>query len=302
MQPGEAVVGSADELIERHQEAGAFVQVEGLKIFYRRAGSEDGVPLVLTHGIPRSSFLYRKMIPILSERHPVRAWDLYGFGLSDKPQDKWRYYFPEFEKFLGRFIDALGIDRAHLVCHDVGGPFTIGYAVRNQDRVATLTILDTIIFLKDFRIPGPVLASILIPLFLQRTTMSDDSFGEMILRYMQRKALKNPHALEGPEGETFKELLTRNNGRITLARTLKSYRVVLPYLRSIQRALAGFRRPTLILWGKHDPFCILPQAYRFGKTIPDSEVHVISSASHFLQEDAPEETSKIILDFIDRKV
>ena len=80
-------VMNGDELIERHREGGSFAEVDGLKIFYRCAGPENGIPLVLTHGIPRSSFLYRMMIPILAQHYPVRAWDLYGFGLSDKPKD-----------------------------------------------------------------------------------------------------------------------------------------------------------------------------------------------------------------------
>lgn len=288
---------SAEQIIEEHKSGGDFVEVEGLKIFYRRAGQGD-LPLVLTHGIPRSSFLYRRMIPLLAERHPVRSWDLYGFGLSDKPQDKKRYYFPEFERFLGKFLDALGIERAHLICHDVGGPFTIGWAVRNPDRVASLTILNTTVFLKDFHIPGPVLASILAPMALQRTFMSDDNFGDMILRYMQRKALQNPEALSGAEGQAWKELISREDGRLTLARTLKAYRVVPPYLRGIQRALPGFKRPVLVLWGKHDPFCTLPTACRFVRLIPDSRVQIISEASHFLQEDAPDAASRIILEFI----
>jgi len=291
---------NSEELIEQHQTAGDFVQVDGLRVFFRKAGPEPGLPLVLTHGIPRSSFLYRKMIPILAEHHPVRAWDLYGFGLSDKPQDRARYSFPQFERFFGKFMDALGIERAHLVCHDVGGPFTIGYAVRNPERVATLTILNTTVFFKDFKIPRPVLASILVPMSLQRRAMADDQFGDMILRFMQRKALKHPEALSGAEGEAWKRLLTREEGRLTLARTLKSYRVVGPYLRGIRRALPGFKRPTLILWGKHDPFCTAPTACRFLRLIPGSELSMIDQASHFLQEDAPEETSKIILDFINR--
>jgi len=194
----------------------------------------------------------------------------------------------------------MGIEKAHLICHDVDGPFTIGYAVRNPSRVATLTILNTTVFLKDFHIPGPVLASILVPLALQRVGMSDQSFGDMILAYMQRKALKNPDRLEGAEGQAWKELLTREDGRLTLARTLKAYRTVPPYLRGLQRGLRTFERPTLILWGKHDPFCTLPTAARFMALVEGSELRVISSASHFLQEDAPEETAEIILDFIKR--
>lgn len=289
---------STAEVIENHRRGGKFIEVEGLNIFYRTAGPKEGIPLVMTHGIPRSSFLYRKMIPILAERHPVVAWDLYGFGLSDKPQDPRRYYFPEFERFLLKFLDALAIKRAHIICHDVGGPFTIGFAVRNQDRVETLTILNTTVFLKDFHIPGPVLASILAPLVLQRTIMSDQAFGDMILGYIQKNALKNPEALCGAEGEAWKELISREDGRMTLVRTLKAYRVVYPYLRGIQRALPGFKRPTLILWGKLDPFCKAATACRFMRLIPGSEVRMIDQASHFLQEDAPEETSAMIQDFI----
>jgi pimeloyl-ACP methyl ester carboxylesterase len=292
---------SVEEVIEAHRQGGEYIEIEGLRIFYRRGGPEKGIPLVLTHGIPRSSFLYRGMIPILAEHHPVIAWDLYGFGLSDKPQDRKRYRFPEFERFLGKFIDALGIERAHLVCHDVGGPFTIGYAVHNPQRVATLTVLDTTIFLRDFRIPGPVLLSILTPLAVQRVLPTGGPLSGIMLRYMQWKALYDPEALSGPEGEAWIELISREDGMVTLARTLKSYRVVLPYLLHLQQELRRFDPPTLVLWGKHDPFCTLPTAARFMQRIPDSELQVISDAAHFIQEDAPGETSERILDFIQRR-
>jgi haloalkane dehalogenase len=286
--------------LEAHKAGGEFVTVDGLNIFFRRAGSGDATPLVLTHGIPRSSFLYRKMVPILGESRPVRAWDLYGFGLSEKPRDPSRYYFPKFEEFFGRFLDKLGIERAHLVCHDVGGPFTIGWAVHNPHRVASLTIMNTTVYLSGFWIPGPVLASILLPYRLQEKVMSDAQFADMILRYIQRKALKNPEALAGEEGEAFKELLTRDGGRWSLARTLKAYRVVLPYLLGLQKALTRFTRPTMVLWGKYDPFCTMPIAGRFARSVPEADIRVVSHASHFLQEDQPEETSRIILDFIMR--
>jgi len=289
---------SAQRIIDGHKSAGEFVKVEGLDIFYRKAG-EGAPPLVLTHGIPRSSFLYRKMIPLLAEKRAVRAWDLYGFGLSDKPRDRKRYYFPEFERFFGKFLDALDIEKAHLVCHDVGGPFTIGWAVRNPRRVASLTIMNTTVYLKGFHIPGPVLASILVPMALQRVFMSDRSFGEMILNYIKRKALRNADALAGAEGEAWKELMTRNDGRLALARTLKSYRVVTPYLLEIQRRLKSYERSVLILWGKHDPFCTEPIAQRFAREIPGARLQVIEQASHFLQEDAPEAASRAILDFIE---
>ncbi len=292
---------SVDKMIEQHHQEGTFAQIDGLRIFYRKAGSGKGIPLVLTHGVPRSSFLYRKMIPILAEDHPVRALDLYGFGLSDKPRDRHKYSFSKFEEFLAKFIDQLGIEKFHLICHDVGGPFSIGYAVRNPERVKTLTILNTTIFLKDHQIPRLVLFSIFLPLALHRLVMSDDRFCNAILKTMRGQALKNPKALNSQESVVWKYLLSRNNGRLSFTRTVKAYRSALPYLMNIQKALPGFKRPTLVLWGRHDPFCTLPTARRFEQLIENCEVKIIDDASHFIQEDAPEEASKIILEFVNRK-
>lgn len=291
----------ARRVVEAHRAEGEYVEVQGLRVFYRHAGEKSGTPLVLTHGIPRSSFLYRKMIPILSRHHEVYAPDLYGFGLSDKPPEAGRYRFPRFERFLGDFLDCLGIRRSHLICHDVGGPFTIGYAIRNPDRVASLTISDTTVFFRGFRIPGPVLASIISPLPLQRRFARDPRFMDLMLAYMQRKALRDPDGLTGAEGEAWKELISRDGGLISLACTLKAYRLVLPYAFRIQRALRDFARPTLVLWGKHDPYCTLPVACEFVRRIPDSEIQVIYNAAHFIQEDAPEDAAWKILDFIKRK-
>lgn len=291
---------NSDEIIERHRAGGEYVSVDGLKIFYRKAGQGGGVPIVLTHGIPRSSFLYRRMIPLLAKQRPVRAWDLYGFGLSEKPTESRRYHFREFERVFGLFLDALNIERAHLVCHDVGGPFTIGYAMRNQSRVASLTILNTTVFVEDFRIPGPVLASILLPLSLHRAVMPDAQYADFLVRYIQKKAIKNPQSLSGEEAEAYKKLLLRDNGRLTFVRAIKAYRSIALYLRGIHKLLGSFRPPTFVLWGKHDPFCTLPTARAFRRAIPNAELDVIENAGHFLQEDAPEETAAMILDFIGR--
>jgi len=283
------------QIIAEHRKAGEFIQVEGLRIFHRKAGPTTGIPVVMTHGIPRSSFLYRKMIPILAQHHPVRAWDLYGFGLSEKPKDTKGYHYREFRDFFGKYLDALGIDRVHLVCHDVGGPFTIGWAAHNQERVASLTILDTTIFLKGYRIPAPVFALIVAPMSLQSMAVPDERFGDFILRYIQKRALYRPESLNGPEGNVFKELLLRDGGRVTLTKTLKGY--LRPH-ESIKARLSDFKSPTLIVWGRQDPFCTLPTAHRFKKVIPHARLHVIENASHFLQEDAPEEVSRLILDFL----
>src|SRR5262245_2832266 len=129
------------EAIEEHRAAGREFEAGGVRSFVREQG--DGAPVVLMHGIPVSSYLYRKVLPLLADRG-LRgvAFDLPGLGLADRPAD-FDYSWTGLGRWTGDAIDALGIDRCHLVLHDVGGPAGMEWAARNRDRVLTLTVLDT---------------------------------------------------------------------------------------------------------------------------------------------------------------
>src|SRR5262245_20736374 len=127
------------EAIERHRAAGREFEAGGVRSFVREEGKGD--PVVLMHGIPVSSFLYRKVLPLLADRS-LRgvAFDLPGPGLADRPDD-FDYSWSGLGRWLGAAIDALGIERCHLVLHDVGGPVGMEWAARNRERVNTLTVL-----------------------------------------------------------------------------------------------------------------------------------------------------------------
>src|SRR5215218_8403276 len=116
------------DAIERHRRAGREFEARGVRSFVREHG--DGEPVVLMHGIPVSSFLYRKVLPPLAERD-LRgvAFDLPGLGLAVKPDD-FDYSWSGLGRWTGHAIDALGIDRCHLVLHDVGGPVGLEWSLR----------------------------------------------------------------------------------------------------------------------------------------------------------------------------
>lgn len=286
--------------LDRHAAAGERVDVGGLTLFHRVAGPEDGVPAVLVHGLPHSSFLYRRVIPLLAGRRPVRAPDLPGFGLSDKPKDPAACSLPAFEAALGRYFDALKAPRLHLVCHDISGPPVASWAAKHPGRVASLAVLNTALTLRGFRLPGLVAAGIALPWALQRALLDDGACARLVWSYARRHAHARPEAFDGEDGEAFRSLFLRDGGRRTATWTVKSYWGAPAYLARTRAALAGFPRPTLLLWGARDPFCTPDAARRLAAVIPGSRLELVDGASHFLPEDAPDETARRLNAFWDR--
>lgn len=276
------------------------MDVGGLSLFHRVAGPKAGVPAVLVHGLPHSSFLYRGMIPALAARRPVRAPDLPGFGLSDKPADPARYSLPAFEKTLGRYLDALGFPRVHLVCHDISGPPGAAWAAQHPDRVASLTLLNTTLTLRGFRLPGLVAAGIALPWALQSALLDDAACARLVWAYARRHAHARPEACDGEDGEVFRRLFLRSDGRRTATWLVKSYWGAPTYLARARAALAGFSRPLLVLWGARDPFCTPGSARRLAALVPGSRLEFVDGASHFLPEDAPDEAVRRLTLFWER--
>ena len=120
-------------------------QVGPLRIHYTEAGPADAPPVLLIHGFPTSSHLWRNILPVLAKTHRAIAVDLPGYGLSDKPLDA-SYDFDFFADVLDGFVDALGIARTDLVVHDLGGPVGVYWALRRPERIQRLVLLNTLLY------------------------------------------------------------------------------------------------------------------------------------------------------------
>ena len=120
-----------------------FVQVKDLKLHYLEAG--EGEVLLLLHGWPTSSWLYRDLMPTLAENNRVIALDLPGFGQSDKRIED-SFSFNYYLRYIDGFLEALSIDKISLTVHDMGGPIGMLWSVRNQDRLQKLVLLNTLVF------------------------------------------------------------------------------------------------------------------------------------------------------------
>jgi haloalkane dehalogenase len=147
---------TVDEVIAAHRAAGRSFEAAGLTSFMRAEG--EGELIVLLHGLPSSSFLYRKVIGELAARgFAAMSFDLPGLGLADRPVG-FDFTFAGLGRFAVAAVDALGLERFHLVVHDAGGPVGFELAASAPDRVRSLTILNTVVAMDAVPFPMEVYA------------------------------------------------------------------------------------------------------------------------------------------------
>jgi haloalkane dehalogenase len=241
------VGSSAAEIIEQHRAAGREFEAGGVRSFVREQG--DGEPVVLVHGVPTCSYMWRKVLALLPERG-LRgvAFDLPGLGFAQRPE-QFDYSWGGLARWTGDAIDALGIERCHLVVHDIGGPIGCEWAVNNPERVISLTALNTMLEVADFRRPW------FMNLFVPR------GVGELWLRSMSRFAMVTLFSREGigdrsavtrDELGAYYGLLKREDRGRAFLRIMRGFELT----ESKQRMLVdGLReRPyrAQVVWGRDD--------------------------------------------------
>ena len=266
------------EAIEQHRRAGREFEAGGLRSFVREEG--DGETVVLMHGIPVSSFLYRKVLPLLAERG-LRgvAFDLPGLGLAAKP-GHFDYSWSGLGLWTGAAVDSLGIERCHLVLHDIGGPIGLDWALRDRDRILSLTVLDTLIDVAHFRrvwtmdlARPPVLG----PLWVA-TIRPPVARWLFYLQGIGDRASTPAH-----EVDAHIALLHRDGGGSSFRKIVRGFELTEERERFYMDGLREAGWPAAILWADRDP-ALGEDRRRVFEDVLGIEAKVIS-AKHFLQED-----------------
>jgi haloalkane dehalogenase len=266
------------DAIEAHRAAGREFKAGGVGSFVREEG--DGDPVVLMHGIPVSSYLYRKVLPLLAERG-LRgvAFDLPGLGLAEKPAG-FDYSWSGLGRWTGEAIDALGIERCHLVLHDIGGPIGLEWALRNRERIKTLTVLDTLIDVGHFRrvwsmdlarppLIGPFWVATIRPPVARW------------LFYLQ--GIADRSSTPAREVDAHIALLHRNGGGRSFRQIVRGFELTEERERFYVDGLRDANWPSTILWGERDP-ALGEDRRRVFEDVLGVEATVLP-AKHFLQED-----------------
>ena len=280
------------ELIEIHSAAGRRFEAGGVRSFVREQG--EGPDVVLLHGVPASSFLYRKVVPRLADQG-VRAiaFDFPGLGLADRPE-RFDYSWSGLARWLGEAIDALELDRFHLVVHDIGGPIGCEWAVRNPSRLLSLTALNTDLGPADFRPPWvmrPFRVRGLGELWLRATP------SWLYAALFRQQALGDRSAMSTAEIHAYRELLLRVDRGRAFLKIMRGFELTQEKQELLWDGLAAHPYPARIIWGKDDPALGLDHMVGVQRVL-GVEDPVLLPAKHYLQEDQAEAVAYTIADHV----
>ena len=279
-----------NDAIARHSAAGFLFDAGGTRSFARQSGA--GADVVLMHGVPTSSFLYRKILPVLADQGlRATAFDFPGLGLADRPED-FDYSWSGLAAWTGEAIDALGLDRIHLVVHDIGGPIGFEWAIRNPDRVLSLTVLNTFVDAGSFHRPWPM------------HPFSIRGIGEVWLRGSPRLLFSEIFYSLGianrslvPRSDIYAHVALvrlRDRGRAFL-KIMRGFELTDEKERFFRSGLGDHSYPARLVWGERDPVFGLEHLESCRKAL-GLEDAIMLPAKHFLQEDHPAEVAQSVAD------
>ena len=278
------------EAIAIHQAAGRRFTAGGLSSFAREEGR--GGTVVMLHGVPTSSFLYRRLVPaVAGQGLRAVAFDFPGLGLADRPS-RFDYSWSGLASWTGEAIEALGIDRCHLVVHDIGGPIGFEWAIRNPDRVLSVTVLNTLLDVATFKRPWMM------------NPFAKRGIGEAWLAMMQpwigselfyREGIENRGAVPRHEVQAHIHLLKhRDRGRAFL-RIMRGFELTPEKQRFLWQGLAEHPWPARVVWGERDTALGLDRL-RVVEEVLGVDGSILLPAKHFLQEDQAPAIANVIGD------
>lgn len=263
-----------------------------IKLHYLEAGA--GEPVLLLHGWPTSSYLWRDTIPAMAASHRVIALDLPGYGLSDKPLDV-SYSLPYYEEVLAAFLDALDIAAVNLVVHDIGGPIGLYWAVHHREQVLRLGLLNTFVYLDistrqklyylGGRIPG----------------LKQFMVSQYNLAMVMRGSVHNKQRMTKDIVRSYLQPFVGKDARRALSKAIIDF-FNEDDMATIARELPRFDIPVLLLYGENDR--ALPEIARtmdrVAREIRHTERTTLPDCGHLLQEDAGPRVGERIAEFLSR--
>ena len=270
------------------------VTVDGVEVFYREAGPSDAPTILLLHGFPTSSHMFRNLIPALADRYHLVAPDYPGFGNSEQPPiDQFDYSFDNLATLIEAFVDKLGIDRYSLYLMDYGAPIGFRLAAKYPQRVESLIVQNGNAYdegLREFWDPI-------------RTYWNDPSpaNAEPLAEFISPDGVKwqYTHGVRDAEkispdnwNVDLRHLSRSGNSEIQLA-LFYDYQNNVPHYPVWQAYFRKHQPPTLIVWGKNDYIFPAEGAHPYKRDLNNLEFHLLDTGHFALEEDGQAIASRI---------
>ncbi len=276
--------------------------VDGSKIFYREAGPKTAPTILLLHGFPTSSHMFRNLIPTLADRYHVIAPDLPGFGFSDVPDRRqFLYTFENLAKVIDTFTQTIGLERYGVYVFDYGAPVGFRLALAHPERVTAIISQNGNAYeeglsqgwnpiQKYWKEPTPENRAALRDFLTPEATKSQYLYG------VQDETLVAPEAYQ-----LDSTLLARPGIDEIQLDLFLDYASNVALYPKFQEYFRTNRPPLLAVWGKHDPFFLPLGAEAFKGDDPNTEVHFYDTG-HFALETHHREIADAIREFLSRKL
>jgi pimeloyl-ACP methyl ester carboxylesterase len=252
-------------------------------VFYREAGNPKSPALVLLHGFPSSSHMFRDLIPLLADRFHIIAPDYIGFGQSDAPDHSaFTYSFDNLTRSVTGLIDHLGLKSYILYMQDFGGPVGFRIFADRPAHVAGFVIQNTNAYLEGV---GALPREIFLPLWERRDAESEAGARQFLAaattKFQYLVGAKDPESISPDNWTIDQALLDRPGVDLAQLDLLENYKTNVAAYENWHAAFRAYQPKTLIIWGKNDPFFIPAGAEAYLRDLPDAKL-VWLDAGHFV--------------------
>jgi pimeloyl-ACP methyl ester carboxylesterase len=278
------------------------VKADGVEVFYRAAGDASSPVVLLLHGFPTSSFMFRELIPRLADRYRVIAPDLPGFGFTQVPQErKYIYSFEALAHTVEAFTDALGLNRYAIYVFDYGAPTGLRLALAHPERVTAIISQNGNAYEEGLGDAwAPIRKYWADPTQENREVIRKNVLTLEGTRWQYTHGVADPESV-APESYTLDQALLERPGNKEIQLDLfLDYASNVRLYPKFQEYFRKSKPPLLAIWGKNDPFFIPPGAEAYRKDIPNAKVQFLDTG-HFALETHVVEIAAAIRDFLDSK-
>jgi pimeloyl-ACP methyl ester carboxylesterase len=277
-------------------------KIDGVDMFYREAGPADGPVVLLLHGFPTSSHMFRNLIPLLADRYHVIAPDYPGFGQSDAPDHaKFAYTFSHYADMVDTLMTQLSAKKYAMYVMDYGAPVGYRLALKHPERVSGLIVQNGNAYEEGLReFWDPIKAY-----WADDSNEKREALSNLVVldttKFQYTDGVKDLTRISPDNWVHDQALLDRPGNKDIQLDLFHDYGTNVPLYPQFQAFFRERKPPTLIVWGKNDK--IFPEigAHPYLRDLPDAEMHLLDTG-HFALEDKLDEMAPLIRDFLDRKI